>query len=208
MSSTYPVPAGQASVELRFKNSRFIGFAAPANSVETARAFLSHTKEIYPDASHHVYAFGIGFGDNTVHGMSDDGEPAGTAGRPVLAVVRGAEIGDLVVVIVRYFGGTKLGTGGLVKAYTATAQAVLAELPTQPKVTEITAKVRVPYELHESCRALVQQLGGKIAEESFGTDVDIQLRVDELTFPRLRESMANATSGKARLERTSTGNSP
>ena len=95
MAAGYPIPAAEAQVELRFKNSRFIGTAGPAPTVEEARAFIARLREQFPDASHHAYAFAAGFGSSVIHGMSDDGEPAGTAGRPMLAVVQGAGLGDV-----------------------------------------------------------------------------------------------------------------
>ena len=118
MAEGYPVPTGEAVIEIEVKRSRFIGYAAPAATVEAARGFIESVRQRHPDASHHVYAFEVGHGASVTHGMSDDGEPSGTAGRPALVVVENHELGDVVAVVVRYFGGTKLGTGGLVRAYT------------------------------------------------------------------------------------------
>src|ERR671921_1142335 len=87
-----------------------------------------------PDAAHHVYAYIVGHGATTTLGMSDDGEPSGTAGRPVMAVLKGSGLGDVALVITRYFGGTLLGTGGLVRAYGDAAKAVLAILPRTEKI--------------------------------------------------------------------------
>ena len=119
------IPSGSARIELRVVNSRFIGSAGPAHSVEQAKAFITAIRAEMPDASHHVYAYIIGHGATTTLGMSDDGEPSGTAGRPALAILRGSGLGDVVLVITRYFGGTLLGTGGLVHAYGDTARACL-----------------------------------------------------------------------------------
>src|SRR6186997_3012409 len=111
------IPAGPAGAEIRAGNSRFIATAGLAASVAAARASIAAARAEMPDASHHVYAYVIGHGATTTLGMSDDGEPSGTAGRPALAVLRGSGLGDVVLVITRYFGGTLLGTGGLVHAY-------------------------------------------------------------------------------------------
>ena len=89
----YPIAVGEVEVEVWAKNSRFIGCAAPAETVEDAKAFIAAMRERYPDASHHCYAFAAGYGATVTHGMSDDGEPSGTAGRPMLAVMQGAGIG-------------------------------------------------------------------------------------------------------------------
>jgi len=144
-ASGYPVPAATCESETRFKNSRFIGTAGPAASVDEAQEFVDSIRNRYGDASHHVYAFSVGHGATVTEGMSDDCEPSGTAGRPVLAVVKGSGLGDVAVVITRFFGGTKLGTGGLVRAYTQTAQQVLGELPTTRKIERVSAILHVPY---------------------------------------------------------------
>ena len=200
MAASYPIPAGEAAIELRFKNSRFIGTASVAATVEEARVFIGHMRQRYADAGHHVYAFAVGYGASVTHGMSDDGEPSGTAGRPVLAVVRGAELGDVVVVITRYFGGTKLGTGGLVKAYTETAQAVLAAVPRQLKVDLVAARLVLPYEFHKPCRMLVETVGGKIEEENFAAAVDLRFQVSAERLEELREAVRETTSGRVSLE--------
>src|SRR5512143_3089418 len=144
MSKRYPIPAGEARIELHVKNSRFIGRAGYTPSVEEAKAFIEKVKAEEPGCTHAVYAFAVGHGASVTHGMSDAGEPSGTAGRPALAVVKGSGVGDVTIGIVRYFGGPKLGTGGLVKAYTETAQAVLAQLPLTEKVERRTVQVMVP----------------------------------------------------------------
>ena len=200
MASSYPIPVAEAAVELRFKNSRFIGAAAAAATVEEARAFIGRRRRDYPDAGHHVYAFAVGYGDSVVHGRSDDGEPAGTAGRPLLAVVQGAELGDVVVVITRYFGGTKLGTGGLVKAYTETAQAVLAQVPRQLKVDMVAARLVLPYGVYKSCRMLIEAVGGEIGEENFSGAVDLRFRVSVERLEELRQAVREATAGRVSLE--------
>ena len=129
----YPIPKQQARTEIRVSNSRFIATIAPAATSQAAQEFIRSIRAEMPDATHHVYAFRVGYGSSIREGMSDDGEPSGTSGPPALAVLRGTDIGDVVLVITRYFGGTKLGTGGLVSAYTAAAKAAIAILETEEK---------------------------------------------------------------------------
>ena len=200
MASRYPVPAGEAQVELRFKNSRFIGVAAPVATVAEARDFVQEMRRVFPDASHHVYGFAVGYGATVTHGMSDDREPSGTAGRPVLAVVQGAGLGDVVVVVIRYFGGTKLGTGGLVRAYTETAQAVLAAVSRQDKVHTVVARLELPYEFYNQVKVLINNCGGEIQDEDFGAGVEMHLRIDEERFDELRRVVRDATSGRVEVE--------
>jgi uncharacterized YigZ family protein len=112
----YLIPAGTVRVETEVSRSRFIATLGMAETAEAARAFIAGVRAEMPDASHHVYAFRVGYGASVIEGLSDDGEPSGTSGPPIMAVLRGAPVGDVVLVVTRYFGGTKLGTGGLVRA--------------------------------------------------------------------------------------------
>ena len=200
MAEPYPVPSRVEEVELRFKNSRFIGVAGPGASVEEARAFIATVRQKYPDASHHVYAYAVGYGASVTHGMSDDGEPSGTAGRPALAVVRGSGLGDVAVVITRYFGGTKLGTGGLVKAYTETAQAALAAVPQEMKVDEIQARVSLGYEFYEPCKMQIESCGGRIEGEDFGGKVELTLAIAKERLEDLQDVVRELTSGRVEIE--------
>src|SRR5215216_5950308 len=129
MMRPYSVPLDEIRRELVVVNSRFIATLAPVSTIDAARAFLSRIRKEFGDASHNVPAYIIGGGNTVTEYFSDDGEPSGTAGRPALAVLRGSGLGDVVVVVTRYFGGTLLGTGGLVRAYGAAVKAVLALLP-------------------------------------------------------------------------------
>ena len=166
MSSGYLIPAAESTAEVADRGSRFLGICACAESVEEARAFLQQVQSRHADASHHVYAFAVGHGASVTHGMSDDREPSGTAGRPVLAVVQGSGLGDLIVVVVRWFGGTKLGTGGLVRAYTKAAQEVLAVTPTSRRVQTRTVIVRLPYDRYEPCRDAVRRAAEQDSESA------------------------------------------
>ena len=117
MKVRYPVPAQEMRHEILVVNSRFIATLAPAFSVEQAKAFVRRIRAEYADASHNVPAYVVGFGSSVTAHCNDDGEPPGTAGRPALAVLQGSGLGDAAVVVTRYFGRTRLGTGGLVRAY-------------------------------------------------------------------------------------------
>lgn len=196
----YPIAVGTAEVELRFKNSRFIGSAGPAASVDEAKAFIAAVRARYGDASHHCYAFAAGYGATVTHGMSDDGEPSGTAGRPMLAVVRGGGIGDVVVVATRYFGGTKLGTGGLVKAYTETAQAALATLEVQEKIETALLRVELAYDRYEPCRKYIEELGAEIESEEFAGVVELKVRVAVEQVEVVRTALVDMTAGRALIE--------
>ena len=125
MQNLYLIPACEIRREYAQLNSRFIATLAPAFNNDEARAFTRRIRLEFSDATHHVSAYIIGGGNSLTEYCSDDGEPQGTAGRPALAVLRGSGLGDAALVITRYFGGSLLGTGGLVKAYTESAQLVV-----------------------------------------------------------------------------------
>lgn len=171
----YPIPAGTIRVETRVVNSRFIATIGEARTAEEARAFIDTLRQEFADATHNVYAFRVGYGASVTEGMSDDGEPSGTAGRPALAVLRGADLGDVVLVITRYFGGTKLGTGGLVRAYTQSAQEALAALPRTERIERCSGQLTVPYALYERVKMLVEAHSGAIDKEDFGGEVDLRV---------------------------------
>ncbi|MFA6107706.1 MAG: YigZ family protein [Candidatus Latescibacterota bacterium] len=195
--SGYPVPAGEARIELRCRNSRFLGTVDRAETVTAARALVERARQGHPDASHHVYAFAVGYGATVVHGMSDDGEPAGTAGRPVLAVVQGSGLGDVVVVVTRWFGGTKLGTGGLVRAYTETAQAVLAAVARQQKVHAVWFCLDLEYGQHPACRKALVERGATIIGEEFGASVALVGWIGDEGWDGLRQALLDASAGRA-----------
>lgn len=196
MSHRYPIPAGESWVELKIKNSLFIGRAAYTPTVETAKTFIEQVKQENHNYSHAVYAFAVGYGATVTHGMSDAGEPSGTAGRPTLAVVQGSNLGDVTVVIIRYFGGTKLGTGGLVKAYTETAQLTLAELRVTEKVERKSVQITVPYNFYEQSKRLIEDHHGQIDEEDFAVAITMKLTfiVDDL--PDFETALTEATAGQ------------
>jgi uncharacterized YigZ family protein len=173
MSRGYLIPAETHRVSMMVSNSRFIATAAFAPTVEEAKARLAAVRAEMPDANHHVYAYRVGYGNSVIEGMSDDGEPSGTSGPPTLAVVRGSDIGDIIVIVTRYFGGTLLGTGGLVRAYGGAARLILSALKTERKIERKLVGIALPYPFYSPTRRLIEQNEGRIDEETFGSDVTI-----------------------------------
>ena len=195
------VPAEETRTEIRVKNSRFIATMAPVFSVEEARAFVARIKEIFADATHNVPAYVIGHGPATTAHCNDDGEPAGTAGRPVLAVLQGSGLGDAAIVVTRYSGGTKLGTGGLVRAYGDAARAVLALVPRAQKVTMHTVRIAaVPYNLFEPLRLLVAEHRGRIVEETFAAAVTVRAQFPLRQLPAFRQALQERSNGTLQAE--------
>ena len=196
MTDAYRVPTAPVRIELVVKRSRFLTTAQFAISVGQAREFIAAVRAEMPDASHHVYAFRIGFGNSVTEGMSDDGEPTGTSGPPTLAVVRGSGIGDIVLVTTRYFGGAKLGTGGLVRAYTESAQEAIRQLPTELKVERHTVGLELPYSLYNITKRLIRDHRGEIEDEVFDEEIMIIVRFVEKDLEAFAPKLRDRTSGQ------------
>ena len=189
------IPARCIEAEFIDRNSRFITNAGPAFTVDEAQQFIKKIKDKYPDASHHVPAYLIGHGSSTIAHCSDDGEPSGTAGRPALAVLQGSGIGDVVVVITRYFGGTKLGTGGLVRAYGDSVRNLLEMLPLARRAATTTLMFVIPYSLFESTQLLINNHNGRVRDKAFGADVTITVRLADEHLACFKEKMIQLTRG-------------
>ena len=196
MSKTLLVPARKIETEFNDSNSRFITNAGPVFSVDEAQKFIIKIKKKYPDASHHVPVYLIGHGASTVAHCSDDGEPSGTAGRPALAVLKGSGLGDIALVITRYFGGTKLGTGGLVRAYSDSVRLVLEALPLAKKLATTTLMFVISYAMYEKAKLLIHHHGGKMIDEAFGADVTITVSIADQCLGGFKSKMVSLTKGK------------
>lgn len=190
------IPARCIETELVDRNSRFVTNAGPAFTVDEAQKFITKIKVKYPDATHHVPAYLIGHGSSTIAHCSDDGEPSGTAGRPALSVLQGSGLGDIVVVITRYFGGTKLGTGGLVRAYGDSVRNVLEIMPLARRVATTTLMFVIPYPLFEATQLLINNHNGRVRDKAFGADVTITVRLADEHLKTFNEKMIQLTRGQ------------
>ena len=192
----YQRPSGIHRTYTTVSNSQFICTINQVCSAVEAREFLAIVRAEMPDASHHVYAFRVGYGNSVVEGMSDDGEPSGTAGPPVLAVLRGTQSGDIIIVITRYFGGIKLGTGGLVRAYTKAAQNGLATLKLEYNIIQKMLGVELPYPLYEPIKRLIQACKGTIEDESFDILVMLIVRMPLDSLKIFRQQLNELSAGQ------------
>lgn len=192
----YRIPAEFHRIETEVARSRFIASVAPVGTVEEARNFIAQIRAEMPDASHHVYAFRAGYGASITEGMSDDGEPTGTAGPPVLSVLRGSDIGDIALVVTRYFGGTKLGTGGLVRAYSEAAHVALNSLKIEEKIEKRLLGIEIPYNLFNPVKSLVEAHNGTIEEETFAGDVTILAVFPVRDIPEFSERLLDISAGQ------------
>jgi len=196
-STRYLIPARRHLVEEVIQKSRFITIGAHAPDPEAAHAFVDAVRREYPDATHHCWAFVAGQPGSTASiGMSDDGEPHGTAGRPMLHALLHGEVGEIVAVCVRYYGGTKLGTGGLTRAYAGGIKLLLEGLPTQERVDRISFQVVVEYSALEPLQRFLQDADGQVLEEDFGEQVTLHLALPGERAQDLVQTVAELTRGR------------
>jgi uncharacterized YigZ family protein len=195
MSVKRIIPAVERETELLFSNSTFIANAKPTFSVESAKEFIKEIQEKYSDATHHVPAYIIGHPPTTIEHCSDDGEPAGTAGRPALAVLRGSDFGDITVVITRYFGGTKLGTGGLVRAYSESVRQILEDLPKAQKVETVITQIQLPYNLFDQAQRLIGINSGILTEQDFKEEITLSIQFLQADFANFKDAMIELSRG-------------
>jgi uncharacterized YigZ family protein len=189
------VPAQEGRAEIQVANSRFIATMAPVFTLAEAKAFVARMREEFADASHNVPVYVVGHGASVTAHCSDDGEPSGTAGRPALAVLQGSGLGDAAVVVTRYFGGTKLGTGGLVRAYGDAVRAVLEVVPRAEKVATYLVMAAVPYTLLERVRLLAGEHHGRILDEEFAAEVRITVQFRTEHFDAFQNRLRELSNG-------------
>lgn len=200
MTKQYLVPLTEIRREQMVVNSRFIATLAPAFSTEEARTFMKRIREEFSDATHNVPAYIIGGGNTVTEYFSDDGEPSGTSGKPALTVLRGSGLGDVVLVITRYFGGILLGTGGLVKAYTEAAQSVVNAVARGQRIPVHVAMVAIPYNLLERVRILVSKDHGKVLGEDYAGDITMTLQFPVEQYDAFQTDLRELSAGKIQAE--------
>ncbi len=196
MTPPYLIPAQPIRSAIVIKKSRFLTTVRLAPTVAQAREVIAELNAEMPTANHHVYAFRVGFGKSVTEGMSDDGEPKGTAGPPTLAVVRGSDVGDIVLVTTRFFGGIKLGAGGLVRAYTESAQEALSLLKTELKVERQLVGIETPYSLYKTVKLLIASHNGITVEETFEAEVLVIARFVVSDLERFSVVLQERTAGQ------------
>jgi uncharacterized YigZ family protein len=163
ISPDFLIPATICKVEHEVKRSRFIAFADHAKGIDSAKSFLCKLKNDFPDARHYCYAFMAGNpNDSSLYGFSDDNEPSGTAGMPIFTHLKHSGIGEICVVVVRYFGGTKLGKGGLARAYSEATKQVLRELETSVYVETKKIILNCNFALEAEVRVRIGRAKGNI----------------------------------------------
>ena len=198
--SEYLVPTAAAETELVEKRSRFIGHVWPVESEEEARAYIEQMKKKYHDARHNCWCYRLKQGG--VERYSDDGEPQGTAGQPMLGVFQKENVTNVVCVVTRYFGGILLGAGGLVRAYTQSAKDTLdaAGISVVRRWVEVSAVC--PYSLFERMKLEVEAVGGVLGEVEYAADVTVGALLPEGAVEDFSARVVELTAGAAKAEIT------
>jgi uncharacterized YigZ family protein len=179
----------------KIRGSRFIADLAPASSAAEAMAFVERIRNEFPDATHHCFAWRLPGGEAR---SSDDGEPAGTAGKPILNQLQGQELEGVVAVVTRYYGGTKLGAGGLVRAYGGAARAAIDAARIVERRVMALVEIRHRYELSGPVKGVLAAFHTEEVSADYGTDVAMRVRVPVEDAERLIEELRDATAGQAR----------
>ena len=182
----------ERSVELIVRKSRFIAIARTCNSPADVKRTVDETRAQYPDSTHVVHAAVMG----SQFSYSDDHEPKNTAGRPALEVLKGSGITNIIVLIVRYFGGTLLGTGGLVKAYGDSTKLVLDGIATEELVEKVRFSLTIGYELYESVKRILTALNADPVTEDFGTEISISGQIPLSEKDNLSSRISDLSNGK------------
>jgi len=193
----YLTVRGHGQAEIVIKKSRFIANVAPAPTEEAAWAFIEKIRAEHREATHNCFAFKAG----TAQRMSDDGEPSGTAGRPIFDVLEKQGLSDTVIVVTRYFGGILLGAGGLVRAYSQAAAAGVKAAGIAEGVPAVDLRLHVAYALVGKVQHLLQQRGALILDTGFGVDATIDCRVLKDAAAGLERELTDLSAGRLRIDR-------
>lgn len=180
MSKDYPIPAGYLERETEVKKSRFIARIAPVTSRDEVKAWLDQAHRDHPDARHVCWAYQIGRpGAAAEAAMNDDGEPSGTAGKPILSVIQHKDMGDVLVMVIRYFGGVKLGAGGLVRAYAGAAESVLSAVERVVQQPMVQAFLTMDFADEQPVRHWCETHGASLDSIDYGASVSARLSLPE-----------------------------
>lgn len=196
-SQPYLIPAQGVVFEEEIKKSRFITYLAHTPTVEAAKAFVQQIKEKHHDARHNCWAFVAGRPEDSMKwGFSDDGEPSGTAGKPILAQLTGSGVGEITAVVTRYYGGIRLGTGGLVKAYGGGVQQALTVLQTKEKITTSELTVSCAYNQLSLVETLMAEYDAQQIDAVYADGVILTIVLDRRQVNTFCAKLTNRSGGQ------------
>lgn len=207
IDDAYSTIGTAARAELKVQGSRFLALSFPVSAREDAIGRWKSIKKEYHDATHHCYAYRLGR-EGLDFRSSDDGEPSGTAGRPILSAIDRRGLSDVLVVVVRYFGGTKLGMGGLARAYAEAAETVLAVSAPETRYAQEVLHIAFDHALTPRIMRAADAAGATVAGSEYGECARLALAVRASRVEALRTALVNATSGAVRFEDEKVAGSP
>ena len=197
MTASYHIPSALCETEETIKKSRFITLIAHTPGRNAAQAFIDSIRQRHPDARHHCWAFIAGPpNDGQQWGFSDDGEPSGTAGKPILARLQGSGLGELIAVVVRYSGGIKLGTGGLVRAYGGGVGNTLNQLKTTLKIPQAQLKLCCSYDQQTDVQHILSRHSGFVVSTEYGQQLDLIVSVPASDCEAFKQDLTNHFKGQ------------
>ncbi|MUJ37412.1 YigZ family protein [Aliivibrio fischeri] len=193
----YQVPKAMVVFEEEIKKSIFITYLARTSSVDDAKAFVAEIKAKHSDARHNCWGFVAGRPEDSMKwGFSDDGEPSGTAGKPILAQLSGSGIGEITAVVTRYYGGVRLGTGGLVKAYGGGVQQALKLIKTEEKRITDTVILHCDYNLVSLVETLLSQFEGIQVDAQYSDKVVMSVELEKRVIEEFKIAIVNKSGAK------------
>ncbi|MBC3766801.1 YigZ family protein [Neptunicella marina] len=197
--TSYAIPATEHQIEIEINKSKFIAIANHAANKSTADLLIKTIRAQHPTANHVCWAFIASSPTSTIRSMSDDGEPSGTAGKPMLAVLEHSGLGEICVCVVRYFGGVKLGKGGLQRAYSGAVSQVLKDLPHTTYEPSISATCEFAYEYDNHIQKLLQQFSVKMISQDFTASILLTIDIPLKHKTAFYDAVINATAGAASI---------
>lgn len=200
VSDSFLTIKDNAESETKIKGSRFIGLVFGCSNEPDALSILENIRKKFYDATHHCFAYRVGTDKNVIFRYSDDGEPSGTAGRPIYDQIEGQNVTNLILIVTRYYGGTKLGTGGLTHAYSDTASEVLKKAGVIKKYITGEIIMSLGFSDYSSVERVINQIGGKITESDFSDRVKLTVQIRLSLLQQLRDKLTYVTSGRIRYD--------
>lgn len=196
------IPKSEVIFEEEIKKSRFITYLRHTEGIESAKAFWAEIKALHPQARHWCWAAVAGTPtDSQQYGFSDDGEPSGTAGKPMLSYLLGSGLGEISAVVVRYYGGILLGTGGLVKAYGNGVQQALLSVEKIRKVLRENYRLQCEYDQFNTLQHLMNEWDIELQDQQFGENIWLHLAVNPSEIDAIQEQLTGRFAGKLQLEK-------
>ncbi len=200
MSNSFPIASNHVEDETVVNRSRFICYLRPCDSIAQAKSILKELQQQHPQANHHCSAFLTNSAENSQgYGFSDDGEPSGTAGKPMLMALQGGGIGQVCAIVVRYFGGTKLGTGGLQRAYGGSVRQALGLLQSKIKKAMVHKTLACQYSQVDDVLHLLAQIGGQVTMQDYQQKVLFELAIPIDKLDEIQAKLSTLSSGQLQL---------